>query len=84
MGNEYVRNFSSVETCFGKIKLLHPADSVRDRLGAYYHWNDKQGLEQAINICLEQDIDLSEVERWSISDTPFRKIYGVPQMSKQS
>lgn len=68
VGNEYVRNFGSVETRFGKIKLLRPVDSVKDRLGVYYHWNDKQGLEQAINICQEQDIDLFEVERWSVSE----------------
>lgn len=68
VGNEFVRDFGSVETRFGKIKLLRPVDSVKDRLSAYYHWNDRQGLEQAINICLEQDIDLSEVERWSISE----------------
>lgn len=68
VGTEYVRNFGVVETRFGKIKLLRPVDSVKDRLGAYYHWNDRQGLEQAINIYLEQDIDLSEVERWSLSE----------------
>lgn len=63
-----MRDFGSVETRFGKIKLLRPVDSVKDRLGAYYHWNDRQGLEQAINICLEQNINLSEVERWSVSE----------------
>jgi len=68
VGNEYVRNFGSIETRFGNIKLLHPVDSVKDRLSGYYHWNDRQGLEQAINICLEQDVDLSEVERWSSSE----------------
>lgn len=62
------RDFGSVETRFGKIKLLRPVDSVKDRLGAFYHWNDRQGLEQAINICLEQDINLSEVESWSESE----------------
>jgi hypothetical protein len=68
VGNEYVRNFNSIATRFGKIKLLRPVDSVKDRLGAYYHWNDRQGLEQAINICLEQEIDLFEVESWSLSE----------------
>lgn len=53
VGKEYVRDFGNVETRFGKIKLLRPVDSVKDRLGAYYQWNDRQGLEQAINICLE-------------------------------
>lgn len=68
VGNEPICEFSSVETKYGKIKLLRPVDSVKDRLTAYYHWNDKQSLEQAINICLEQDIDLSEVERWSLHE----------------
>jgi hypothetical protein len=68
VGNEYVRNFGSVETRFGRIKLLRPEDSVKDRLGAYYHWNDRQGLEQAINVCLDQDINLAEVESWSLSE----------------
>lgn len=73
VGNEYVRDFGSVETRFGKIKLLRPVDSVKDRLGAYYHWYDRQGLEQAINICLEQEIELSEVQRWSISEGHSKK-----------
>ena len=68
VGNEYVRDFSTIETRFGKIKLLHPVDSVKDRLGKYYYWNDRQGLKQAINICLEQNIDLFEVERWSLAE----------------
>ena len=45
---------------------MRPIDIVKDRLASFYHWNDKQGLQQAINICLEQKIDLAEVERWSI------------------
>lgn len=43
-------------------------DTVKDRLGSFYHWNDKQGLQQAINICLEQQIDFTEVERWSVHE----------------
>lgn len=68
IGNEYIRDFNRLETCFGVIKLLHPVDSVKDRLASFYHWNDRQGLEQAINICLEQDIDLAEVEKWSLAE----------------
>ena len=30
------------------LKLLSPTDCVKDRLAAYYHWNDRQSLEQAI------------------------------------
>lgn len=68
VGNEYVREFDTVDTSYGKIKLLRPVDSVKDRLSAYYHWNDLQGLVQAINICQEQNIDFLELERWSLSE----------------
>lgn len=68
VGNEPIREFNQIDTSFGKIKLLRPLDSVKDRLASFYHWNDKQGLEQALSICSEQEVDLSEVERWSISE----------------
>lgn len=68
VGNEPIHKFSYIDTPFGKIKLLRSVDSVKDRLSSFYHWNDKQGLEQAINICVEQEIDLAEVERWSIQE----------------
>lgn len=73
VGNEPIREFNQVDTSFGKIKLLRPVDSVKDRLAGFYHWNDKQSLEQAINICLEQKIDLSEVERWSLQEGQLEK-----------
>ena len=31
----------------GKIRPLSPTDSVKDRLAAFYHWGDRQSLEQA-------------------------------------
>ena len=65
VGNEPVHTFNSIETPLGTIKLLHPTDSVKDRLVSFYHWNDKQGLEQALSICLEHKIDLVEVKKWS-------------------
>ncbi len=68
VGNEPIREFNNIVTELGTIKLLLPVDSVKDRLASFYHWNDKQGLEQAVNICLEQNIDFSEVERWSIQE----------------
>ena len=68
VGNESVQQFNKVKTQLGIIKMLYPVDSVKDRLSSYYHWNDKQGLEQAINICLEQEVDLDELKRWSFQE----------------
>lgn len=65
VGNEPVQKFSNVKTPLGTIKMLQPIDSVKDRLASFYHWNDKQALEQAVNICLEQKIDFKELKKWS-------------------
>ena len=32
----------------GTLRLLTATDCIKDRLAAYYHWRDEQGLEQAI------------------------------------
>lgn len=68
VGEEFIQKFNEVKTEFGTIKLLYPIDSVKDRLASYYHWNDKQSLEQAVSICLEQDINFKELEKWSIRE----------------
>lgn len=68
VGNEPIHEFNKIKTSLGMVKLLHPVDSVKDRLASFYHWNDKQGIQQAINICVEQKVDLVEVERWSIQE----------------
>jgi len=68
IGKEIVQEFNSIDTPLGTIRLLHPVDTVKDRLSSFFHWADKEGLNQAINICLEQEIDFEEVERWSLQE----------------
>jgi hypothetical protein len=47
------------------LKLLSVTDCVKDRLAAYYHWGDRQALEQAVLVCRANPVDFNEVERWS-------------------
>lgn len=68
VGEEPIHKFNTVKTPLGTIKLLYPIDSVKDRLASFYHWNDKQGLEQALSICTEHEIDLKEIEQWSMRE----------------
>jgi len=49
----------------GVLTLISPTECVKDRLAAYYHWNDRQSLRQAEVVARCQSIDLAEVERWS-------------------
>jgi hypothetical protein len=38
---------------------------VKDRLTHFYYYNDRQGCEQAILVCLAQRVNMREVARWS-------------------
>jgi hypothetical protein len=49
----------------GVLKLLSPTDCVKDRLAAFYHWNDRQCLQQAVWVAQEREVDWAEIERWS-------------------
>jgi hypothetical protein len=44
---------------------LSPTDSCRDRLAAFYHWNDLQSLRVAAAIARRQRVDLALIRRWS-------------------
>lgn len=65
VGEEFVRKTAIIKNKFGRLRLLRPADSVKDRLAAFYHWNDRQSLDQAVMICKTKRIDLREIRQWS-------------------
>lgn len=53
--------------------LLSATDSCRDRLVAYFHWDDRQGLETAIAIALRSRIELTAIRDWSIREGALEK-----------
>lgn len=65
VGGESIGEIHELDMGTGSVRIISPTDSVKDRLAAYYHWDDLQGLEQALLVANEHDIDLDEVERWS-------------------
>lgn len=73
VGDEPVYRISQIEFPTGVLRLLSPTDCVKDRLAAFYHWKDRQSLEQAVLVASAQAIELDEVERWS------RKEQSLPQ-----
>ena len=68
VGKEPVKNIRTFKKNDRFLKLLSPTDCVKDRLAAYYHWNDKPSLEQAVMVSLAQSADLKEIERWSANE----------------
>ncbi len=65
VGKEPVGAINEIEFSTGVLRILSPTDCVKDRLAAYYHWNDLQSLEQAVLVARSNKIDLNEVKRWS-------------------
>jgi hypothetical protein len=65
VGSEPVKEIEEMVFSTGLLSLLSPTDCVKDRLAAYYHWNDPQSLEQALLVAEGNKIDLKEIRRWS-------------------
>ena len=49
--------------------MLTPTDCIKDRLAAYYHWDDEQCLQQAVWVAQQNEFDLESVREWSIKES---------------
>jgi len=65
VGEEPVKEINKIKRGKRILSLLSPTDCIKDRLAAYFYWDDRQSLEQAILVLKDQPADLAEVERWS-------------------
>jgi len=65
VGNGLVRGWGGGPVGALGIQVLTPTQGVMDRLAAFYHWRDRQGLDQAVLVAAQQIVDLDEIERWS-------------------
>lgn len=48
-----------------ELRILTPTLCVMDRLAGFYHWGDRQNLDQAVMIANRYPIDLKKVKSWS-------------------
>ena len=53
--------------------MLHPTDSAKDRLCAYYFWDDLQSLDQAVMLSRHCEINIEDIEKWSKAEGMFEK-----------
>jgi hypothetical protein len=65
VGEALITQFNELETRAGVLKLLTPTDCVKDRLAAFYHWSDRQALDQAVWVAQAQTVKIEEIKRWS-------------------
>ncbi len=64
IGDEPISEFHERKVKTNVLKLLTPTDCIKDRLAAYIHWNDKQGLEQAVMVAQAQEFKSTKVKRF--------------------
>jgi hypothetical protein len=57
-----IRSFGSA------IRILSATDSCRDRLAAFYHWNDRQSLDAAVRIALTNRVEINRIRAWSMRE----------------
>ena len=65
IGNEPIFKFNNLKTRFGTIRLLTQTDCIKDRLAAYFFWNDQQSLDQAVMVAKKNKIHLPEIKKWA-------------------
>lgn len=51
------------------VRVLSATDSCRDRLAAYYHWNDRQSLITAVQIAIRRKVNLRAIRVWSAQES---------------
>ena len=74
VGNESIQHFKKIKTSFGSLQLLTPTDCVKDRLSAFFYWNDAQALQQAVLVAENHTIDLKDLKRWAKAEGHFNKL----------
>jgi hypothetical protein len=83
VGNQRVQHVFERKTLAGQLRLLSPTDCVKDRLAAFYHWNDRQSLEQAVLVAKAQKTDLGDIRRWSLAERQEQKFLLFERALKQ-
>ena len=65
--------------------IISRTDCVRDRLAAFYFFNDRSALKAAVGVAASGTIDLPKIERWSTAEDQasrfgeFRRSLEVPR-----
>ena len=74
IGNEIpVKPEGEISTKSGKVKLFSPTQCVMDRLAWFYHYSDRQCLDQALAVAKNHQINLSKIKKWSEGEGSLEK-----------
>lgn len=67
-GGLVFESFMTLRTRFGRISVVTPTQAAMDRLAAFYHWDDRQGLDQAVLVARTHRLDLKAIAAWSAGE----------------
>ena len=65
VGRKIIKPENEITIKGNSLRLLSPTQAVMDRLCAFFFWNDRQGLDQAIWIARAQPIKISIIKKWA-------------------
>lgn len=68
IGDEPMKPEGAIKSGNFTLKLLSPTQCVMDRLSAFYHWKDRQSLQQAIMVAQNHPVKLKAIEVWSAKE----------------
>ncbi|MBC5810837.1 MAG: hypothetical protein GIW95_08320 [Candidatus Eremiobacteraeota bacterium] len=65
IGSDLVEKYNTLTKSNLHLNVLNRTDCVRDRLCAYYFWNDLSSLTTAVDVALSGEIDRNTIVDWS-------------------
>lgn len=68
IGNSPMKPEGKIERKGFTLRLLSPIQCVMDRLAAFYHWRDRQSLDQALLVASTHPVKIKKIEEWSKSE----------------
>ncbi|MCD4814693.1 nucleotidyltransferase [bacterium] len=68
IGEQPIERFKLLKTKRGHLKLLTPTDCVKDRLAAFFHWDDFQSLNQALLVSKNHNVSQKAILEWAAKE----------------
>ena len=73
VGDEPIKRIKEIRYDTGILRVISPTDCVKDRLAAYYFWEDRQALAQAVLVATHNRINMGEIKKWSQAEGNIEK-----------
>ncbi len=73
VGEQAITQWNTVSRNLQELEVIRPEDSVKDRLAAYFFWNDYAGLSQAVAVATNTSIDFDEIKNWAMKEDESQK-----------